>query len=78
MSAAVTPVRGPYRDPKTGRITTPEQQRQIISLEIAKAKRTLMRQAIDKGDLGNLRDVLVAGIKTRVRRYLTNRPARPR
>lgn len=71
-------VRGPYRDPKTGRITTPEQQRQIISLEIAKAKRALMRQAIDKGDLGNLRQELVAGIKTRVRRYLTTRPARPR
>ena len=71
-------VRGPYRDPKTGRVTTPEQQRQIISLEIAKAKRALMRQAIDKGDLGNLRQELVAGIKTRVRRYLTTRPARPR
>jgi hypothetical protein len=52
-----------------------EQQRAIISLEFAKAKRTLMRAAIDKGDIGNLRKELVDSIKRKVRPYVTNRAA---
>ncbi len=73
-------VRGPYRDPQTGRQTSVEQQRAIISLEVAKAKRELMRAAVDRGAdtvaIGNLRTELIGGIKSRVRRYLTTRPAR--
>lgn len=62
--------------PRPGRRSlTVEQQRAIISLEFAKAKRTLMRAAIDRGDIGNLRKELVDSIKSRVRPYVTNRAA---
>lgn len=67
-------VRGGYRGPD-GRALNVEQQRAIISLEFAKAKRTLLRAAIDKGDIGNLRRELVDQIKAKVRPYVTNRAA---
>lgn len=73
-------VRSNYRRPD-GRYVTVEQQRALISLEVARAKRTLMRAAIDRGSSGNiakLRDSLVASIKTKVKPYLTQRtPPRP-
>lgn len=65
-------VRGNYRRPD-GRVVTVEQQRAIISLEFARAKRTLGRAAIDKGDIGNLRTSLVQNIKDKVKPYVTNR-----
>lgn len=67
-------VRTEYRQPN-GRKITVEQQRAIISLEFARAKRTLGRAAIDRGDVGNLRTSLVQNIKDKVRPYLTARVA---
>jgi hypothetical protein len=67
-------VRGGYRGPD-GKALNVEQQRAIISLEFAKAKRTLLRAAIDKGDIGKLRGELVDQIKAKVRPYVTNRAA---
>jgi hypothetical protein len=70
-------VRGNYRGPD-GRILTSEQQRAVISLEFSKAKRSLFQNAIDKGDIGQLREELVRNIKQRVRPYVTNRAAQRR
>ena len=70
-------VRGNYRGPE-GKVLTVEQQRAVISQEFAKAKRALMRAAIDKGDIGNLRRELADGIKRKVRPYVTNRAAQRR
>lgn len=73
---ALRRIRGPLRDQRTGRVVTAEQQRAIISLEFAKAKRTLFQTAIDKGDIGNLPAQLSAGIAGRIRPYLTTPAAR--
>ncbi|MDK8184272.1 MULTISPECIES: glycosyl hydrolase 108 family protein [Sphingomonas] len=70
-------VRGNYRGPD-GRVLTAEQQRAVISLEFSKAKRSLFQSAIDKGDIGQLREELVRNIKQRVRPYVTNRAAQRR
>lgn len=59
-----------------GKMITPEQQRAIISMEFAKAKRTLMQRAIDKGDIANLRKQLADGIKARIRIYTSGQAQR--
>jgi hypothetical protein len=68
---ALRRIRGPYRDPRTGRAVTAEQQRAIVSLEFAKAKRALFQSAVDKGNIGNLPDQLGKTIASRIRPYLT-------
>lgn len=72
---ALRRIRGPYRA-GNGRTVTAEQQRAIISLEFAKAKRTLFQTAVDKGDVGNLPDQLTKGIATKIRPYLTTQARR--
>ncbi len=59
------------RDPRTGKVTTVEQQQAAIALEFAKAKRALGRAAVEKGDIGNLPDQLTRSIAVRIRPYLT-------
>lgn len=68
---ALRRVRTNYRDPKTGRVTTAEQQRALISLEFAKAKRNLVQTALDKGDIANLPEQLQRQIAGKIRPYLT-------
>jgi len=67
--ALLRAVRAPYRDPVTGRVMTVEQQRAIISLEHAKAKRALARAAVNRGDLGNLPGQLETSIASKIRPY---------
>lgn len=66
---ALRRVRKNLRDPK-GRVITQEQQRAIISLEFAKAKRTLFQAAIDKGEVGNLPDQLNKQVIGKIKPYL--------
>jgi len=66
-----------YRDPRTGRAITAEQQRAIISLQFQKAKRTLFQTAIDKGDIANLPEQLNRQIAGKIRPYIVA-PTRPR
>lgn len=73
---ALRRVQGPYRDPRTRRTITAEQQRAMISLEFAKAKRSLFQSAVDKGDIGNLPDQLGKSIAGKIRPYLTARTVR--
>lgn len=74
---ALRRVRGPYRDPSTGRLVTAEVQRAIISAEFAKAKRTLFQTAIDKGDVSKMPAQLEQQIAVRIRRYLAPQSPQP-
>ncbi len=65
------------RDPRTGKVTTVEQQQAFISLEFAKAKRALGRAAVEKGDIGDLPDQLTRSIATRIRPYLAPTVPKP-
>ena len=47
-----------------------------MSLEFAKAKRSLFQSAVDKGDIGNLPDQLGKSIAGKIRPYLTTPAAR--
>ena len=59
-----------YHDPRTGKKMEVEQVQALVRLEYAKAKRTLVRVAIDKGDIGTLQNTLTANITSRIRKYL--------
>lgn len=71
--AALNLIREPYRDPKTGKIMSAESRRALVSLEFAKAKRSLVRQAIDTGEVGTLPATLDVDLARKVRPYLVRR-----